>query len=215
MTRGNGLRAARLVGSRKPVDRPRRMIVTAVGSDGLINVRPLDGSTGGGRTLALIQTADIAVDDEVIVGPCGSGEAVYGRLRRSSEYADLTMNDVIGNGLVTLGGGSPSASLGAAAGGTGSSIALAGSDTGFRIVLVTGGSPTTGTLLTITFNEAKSSSDYGVWLSPADSDAGVAGARVYAPYGNRSTTQFLIRSDIALPANRSHYWYCAVIGGPA
>lgn len=215
MIKGSGRQAARLIGARDEEKPTRRMIVTSVEASGLIKVRPIDDSTAGDKTLALIQTADISVDDEVVVGPCGSGEAVYGRLRRTSTYANLTMKDLTGEGLVILGGGSPSASLGSAAGGTGSSISLAGNDTGFRIVLVTGNTPTTGTLLTITFAAAKSSDDYGVWLSPADSDAGVAGARVYAPFGDRSTTQFLIQTDVALPANRSHYWYCAVLGGPS
>jgi hypothetical protein len=103
----------------------------------------------------------------------------------------------------------PSVSVGAAAGG-GATVSLRNSsnDDFGTVVLVTGTSPTSGTLLTITFGRPKRNADYAALWSPGDADAATAMTKVNTPYiSGRSTTSVILLAESALPAGTSHIWY--------
>lgn len=106
----------------------------------------------------------------------------------------------------------PSASVLTAAG-TGATIDVRdGNDDFGTLVLVTGTSPGTGGLVTVTFTKAKLNDDFAVILSSGDSDAAAASTYIYVDYlSGRTTTSFTISTTTALPASRSHIWYYVVL----
>jgi hypothetical protein len=93
--------------------------------------------------------------------------------------------------------------------GTGGDVDLAdATDNSGRIVLSTGtGVSAAGTICTITFDIPKSNADYGVWFHAADNTAATAaGVTIYADFGSRTTTQFVVAATAILTSSVSYHW---------
>lgn len=102
--------------------------------------------------------------------------------------------------------GTPSISAGAAAGTT-PAISIGGTDLGFRIVLVTGTTPTTGILATVTFNRPYGAAPY-VAVSEKNSNAAALAVR---PYTATTTTTMTLSINTALAASTQYTWEFIIV----
>jgi hypothetical protein len=141
--------------------------------------------------------------DDVVVIPFAGTYLMLGRISNTEEgallespVASMSPTPSVSPGAA-LGTGSPSASL-----------RNASNDDFGTLVLVTGTSPTTGVLATITFARPKPNADYAAMWSAGDPDAAQNIASVYTDYiSDRSTTSVVLRARAALPAGNSFIFF--------
>lgn len=111
-------------------------------------------------------------------------------------------------------GPTPSITVAAAAGGSGSAVSLSGSDVAGYVTITTGVSPTTGIIASVTFANAFSSNPKYVVISPANlAAAGLVNTKqAYVDQVNINNLGFSISSNsTALAGDTSYKWYYLVI----
>lgn len=194
---------------------PFRATATAAAT-GLVTIqRP--AASAETEQYARLDGFDIANGDELLCfsvpsvdgqGRVTTSKPVCAKLLRSAPSSRTLSGDLVLNGHLVGPATGPSIAAGAAAG-AGPTISILGNDNWGRILITPGTSPTTGTLATITFGQAKPDTGYDVLLTPLDIDAAGAIARVH-PSINAGTDWSITVGTSALGIAQ-HVWAYLVL----
>jgi len=134
------------------------LYVQSVGS-GTVVLRRLDGSVID-EDVALLAAARVQAGDQVARLPLpGSGS-------RDAQGSHVAL------GPIKPARAAPVVTLLAAAGGSPGPPSVSGSDDWCRIVFGSGTAPVAGDLFTVTWAVPRAGGSYGLWLAPAEDDAG-------------------------------------------
>jgi hypothetical protein len=164
-------------------------------------------TVSGNSDFEQIQTSKLGVSGSTTLNgqlTVGQGLNVSGpaAFNGTVSVGNITIQNLTLNGALTLdhhivaGGTAPSRSQGDALG-SGGTVSLSGSDTAGTININTGGSPTAGCFVTVSFAQTFSSTPIVV-VSPVD--LGAAGISYYL---TRSTTNFSLCTTSTPPSNQS------------
>jgi hypothetical protein len=146
------------------------------------------------------------------------GANIWGGRNRSSDDAERVdgFNNVGVRHIETQdNGNAPTVSAGAADGTGASATVLQGRDSAGLLRVITGTSPSSGLLATVTFAHAYTNAP-SVILSPANADTAAAMVTIYVPAigdtDGPTTTTFKIKVSSALAAGTHYKFYFQVIG---
>jgi len=176
-----------------------------------ISVSNGDGASGN-PTVTLATNVDVAGTLDV------TGAATLDSTLTVAGTATLNGDVNLGNagtdtttitGQLVGAGSEPGIAAGVAAG-SGPTVNIAGNENWGRVLITTGTSPTTGTLVTITFDNARPDTGYAVMLSAGDPDAAGVVARIHPNIVDGSSWNIQVVTS-ALAASTQYVWMYAVL----
>lgn len=186
-----------------------RATVVAV-TNGLVQVKRPEAATADGTAYPRLAGFALEVNDEVLVATLAGEPVVLGRFQRSQPGEQALDVPLRLRAALRTSGSAPSVAPGSAAGtGATASLRSGSNDHSGQVQVVTGSSGTsTGTIVTVTFAQARPSSSYDVWLQPTSAAAQALGV---ARVTGRSAASFDVAVATAPGTGQTLQWSYLVV----